>query len=1275
MRMRRFLSLALTLALAACFFAALPSGAAEPMPGQPGRTEGPEWVGPPVTPSSWDGDIRDLPPIRPWKPGDPIIEIPRRFYANPAQALAHAPFWLDVECDPLVVKQAQFDAQRDRAEALPMGISTPIVNMDGIPHQPLSPPDAAGDVGPNHYVQAINGPNGSAVQIYDKAGNKIGNTFDMVSLGGTRPCTRTYGDPIVLYDRLADRWFLQEFTTSGGKSLCVHVSKTADPVSGGWWNYTFTQPTFPDYPHCAVWRDGYYCTANEGQSPIYVFDRANMLIGATTRGQQTFRATDLAGYGFQALTPVTFVGAYAAHANTPFIAVRHNDDEAHAGPAADPTRDFIDMFSVAVDWTTPANSVFFPLPKISIAEFNSWFLDYSTFATVPQPGSTAMLDPIREVILNRANYMNYGTYEAIVGTFATNIDPALTGSVVKSGVRWFELRRTPPGSGNWSLYQEGTYGDTSGTKHVLEGSVIMNKAGDLGFGFNVTQTVAPYVYASIMYSGRYSTDTADLMTQGENNIALGGGVETSGRWGDYPTMSLDPTDDCTFWFTHEYRPSGGWATRIASFKILPAAPAAPTLTSVTDTSLTVNWTAAGGAKSYDVYRAQGTTCSAAIQVNGSPVTGLSYADAGLSCETNYSYYVVAQSECGSSANGACNSVKTLTCCPVHVAPTITGANTNACPAEAVVLTTESGKTGYQWFKNGVAITGATSSQYAVTASGSYTVSYTEGGCSGTSAAKSVTISACKPDIVYLSHGAFTPVDAKSGSLMEAGDQWSVEVTLKNQGPVDAADVKASLSGMGAGDGITVCNNPGTFGTIPAGGTATCTYVFVLDPNKWYAPYTCGTDLTFNIVSKSTSTPGCPCADEKAVFSNPVGIAPGNETATQLTTPLNATSTSSNTILSPAFTLTSADTATLSYTGSYTQPSGTVTLFGPDDMANLSEWTATNATQATVATQTCGHSTKVAKLNGTSSSITLAYGLPAAGYTNIQLKFDWLASDVGQSGNSLTVEWSNDGNGWTAVGSPFVGATKDTWVCAQTVSLPSAAGLSGLKVRFTVSANNANRYDYVDYVSITGTAVASGTWTDNVQVSLVDPSLGVTVLKAFGASESGSYNVQPYYKNPGPGTYTLRLEENNGGTATLTGGTMTVTKGGTCDKWTATCSAVPPEAAPGDTLDTAQKWTDKNNQFWPGVSGTVTGYRLYRGQKADLANLLTANNNSCTRYEGVLTSALTSDDPTKLPTGDFFWYIVTAHNGSGQGPAGDASTSACPTPPCTRTINIVGDCPP
>ena len=219
-----------------------------------------------------------------------------------------------------------------------------------------------------------------------------------------------------------------------------------------------------------------------------------------------------------------------------------------------------------IDWNRPANSAITVLPRIAITEYNSWFTDYSTFATVPQPGTNrSKLDPIREVILNQLIYRNFGTHESIVGTFATNQNTGRTrNSPVDSGVRWFELRRS--GTGNWALHQEGTFspGDTS--THHLIGVAAMDKFGNIGMGYNVTKTSSPTVFASLRYTGRTASAPLGVMSLGETTVAAGAAAETSGRWGDYYQMTVDPVDDCTFWFVGMYRPSGGWQTRIQDFK-------------------------------------------------------------------------------------------------------------------------------------------------------------------------------------------------------------------------------------------------------------------------------------------------------------------------------------------------------------------------------------------------------------------------------------------------------------------------------------------------------------------------------------------------------------------------------------------------------------------------------------------------------------------------------------------------------------------------------------
>ncbi|MBL0165050.1 MAG: pre-peptidase C-terminal domain-containing protein [Xanthomonadales bacterium] len=269
--------------------------------------------------------------------------------------------------------------------------------------------------------------------------------------------------------------------------------------------------------------------------------------------------------------------AHAPPASTKQILARHNDDEAHAGSSADTTHDFIDLYSINIDWTTPSNSGISTLPRIAITEFNSWFRDYSTFATVPQPGSTSRLDPIREVILNSLVYRNIGSYESIVGQFATNVNAARSGTTVNAGIRWFELRRT--GSGNWTLQQEGTYAPGDSSTHHLVGTIATDNKGNIGLGYNVTRTTAPTTYASLGYTGRMASDPGGVMTLGENTVAAGSAAETSGRWGDYYQMAVDPSDDCTFWMVGMYRPSGSWNTRVQDFKFSDCG-AAPTTYSV-----------------------------------------------------------------------------------------------------------------------------------------------------------------------------------------------------------------------------------------------------------------------------------------------------------------------------------------------------------------------------------------------------------------------------------------------------------------------------------------------------------------------------------------------------------------------------------------------------------------------------------------------------------------------------------------------------------------------
>ena len=520
-------------------------------------------VGGPVTPHIINVNLRTLPTVRSWQPGDAIKEVPRRYY-SPENELG--PMERSYSHDNLAEIQTNYQTRANRA------FTTPIINQDGQGFTGVNPPDPVLDVGKNYVIQAINGGGGSLFVVIDKAtGANVAGPSSMESLG-TGQCASGAGDPIILYDESAERWFMQEFSSSGN-FMCFYISQTDDPVTGGWFHYGFADTTFPDYPHFGIWPDAYYGAANNASRPVYAFDRTNMLAGNIAEPMQKFSLVDLPGYGFEVATPVDWdhmLGAQAPPAGAPGLLMRHVDEEAHSSYPNRPNADILEIFEFVVDWNNPANSGINannPI-QIDIADFNSWFLDYSTFATVPQPNSGSRLDAIREVILNRLQYINFGSHESIIGVLPTNIDPATSGGTIIAGLRWFELRRTGGLAGSWQLHQEGTYADTSApTQNRLVGSVSMDVSGNIALAYSMTDTdSANPINASVKYTGRTIADPLGVMSQAETDLLIGGGANSSGRWGDYAAMAVDPVDGCTFWYTSEYQPNSSWGTSISSFK-------------------------------------------------------------------------------------------------------------------------------------------------------------------------------------------------------------------------------------------------------------------------------------------------------------------------------------------------------------------------------------------------------------------------------------------------------------------------------------------------------------------------------------------------------------------------------------------------------------------------------------------------------------------------------------------------------------------------------------
>ena len=411
----------------------------------------------------------------------------------------------------------------------------------------VSPADPSVDVGPNHVVHMINGGSGSYIQVYSKTGTPIGSQvyFDnfMSMPGGA-------GDPIVLYDERADRWLLSEFSSSGN-NMHVAISQTADPT-GAYYTYSFNAPSFPDYPKYSIWEDAYIITTNESNSRIYALNRTDMLAGTTTTAQ-SFNMTNFGTIGFQAATPVSLMGTTNPPASTPPMVMRMRDD-AWSGAS----NDALEIWDVNINWANPGSSTLTQNIVLTMSlPFDSELCGYTSFSCIDQPSSGTNLDPLREVLMNRIMYRNFGTHESIVCCHVTDV----TGND-DAGIRWYELRRTNGAAGSWSIYQESTYSPDNNSRWMP--TIGISESGNIGLAYNVSSST---VYPSLRYTGRKECDPLNTMTEPETTVIAGTAANNSNRYGDYNDMGVDPTDGETFYFTGMYNTSSSWSTRIAAFDI------------------------------------------------------------------------------------------------------------------------------------------------------------------------------------------------------------------------------------------------------------------------------------------------------------------------------------------------------------------------------------------------------------------------------------------------------------------------------------------------------------------------------------------------------------------------------------------------------------------------------------------------------------------------------------------------------------------------------------
>ena len=438
------------------------------------------------------------------------------------------------------------DLVRQKASLLLQPTPPPQVSVEGIGNLTgVTPPDPIGAVGPHHYVQMVNA---TYFSIYDKRGNRIKAPTpfkDLWSEAGGLCAAIEDGDPVVVYDALANRWVMAQFKANSPFGLCVAVSRNSDPA-GAYHLYEFTFPDNPDYFKLGVWADAYYVGANETTYSAYALEREKMLLGQPARFIRFTGETNF-------LMPATVDGNIPPPANAPgqFYTFKNKDFPAHLVAT-----NRLELRSFQADWVNPANSTFSAPLILPIADYKFTVCGFFIQDCIPQRAPGSLVDSVSEWPMWRLPYRRFTSHEVLVGNFTVDAGAG------QAGIRWFELRRT---TGDWFLYQEGTFAPDS--LHRWMGSLALDGSGNIALGYSVSGST---IFPDLRYTTRRESDPPGVLGT-EVVLVSGGGVQTgSNRWGDYSAMTVDPVDHCTFWYTGEYYSGNSptqWNSRIGAFRV------------------------------------------------------------------------------------------------------------------------------------------------------------------------------------------------------------------------------------------------------------------------------------------------------------------------------------------------------------------------------------------------------------------------------------------------------------------------------------------------------------------------------------------------------------------------------------------------------------------------------------------------------------------------------------------------------------------------------------
>jgi hypothetical protein len=580
-----------------------------------------------VTPGYLSVRLRELPPvIGPILPRPEFVEPPGESYPSPPDRDFTDPVVQSTASPNVMPAATSFDGLQNQNNATLLNTSA-------------RPPDSEGDVGPNHYVEWIN----LVMRVYDKAGNPVTNAVAgnalFSGLPNTSLCnTQNNGDPLVVYDQLANRWVLSQFAFNGVNATtgapqppyeqCVAVSTTNDPT-GTYCLYDFnvSNTAFNDYGKIGVWPDGYYFTfgmfaggaAYSGPGAMVV-ERPQMIQAGCPAAKSAFyqiTSSPLTNASVPEGLPSDVDGPNPPPPGRPNYFLF---------PAVTVSNNALELWKFqVVDWT----------PLVPVTSFTASSLitvpayDPSINCTptarhcVPQAGTTNKLDLVGNRLMYRLAYRNWGSNPP--GSIPPNTESLVTNESVDAnnpadhvGVRWYEIRDP---NGTPTAYQAATYAPDA--DHRWMGSAAQDNDGNLAVAYTASGSIFP----TPKYAGRLESDPVSQLSQGEATMfappgpaPVATGTAGDQRWGDYSHLGTDPIDDCTFWYISEYMTATNlsidpptvlrnWGTRFGHF-VFPTC-TRPTAVAVksfmarwSGRRITVAWrtTSEGEVLGFNVYR-------------------------------------------------------------------------------------------------------------------------------------------------------------------------------------------------------------------------------------------------------------------------------------------------------------------------------------------------------------------------------------------------------------------------------------------------------------------------------------------------------------------------------------------------------------------------------------------------------------------------------------------------------------------------------------------------